>query len=211
MPCNITIDSIVGMDLDTSGFVQTIEVSGRASCRSVVVDVPDVGRSVVANVEDGRYAAVFQNVGPRRIKCNDSIKITAYCREDPSCKAGNGPLPVVCSLNPKYVSYYSCAGWNSNVEVMNLQNRNAKFTITVYGRNGSRVWRETIAAEAHETKRIQLDDHAPRKEGLVVVEPAISGDEFPSMLCITSEKPPPGLGQKEITLLQRFVPFIRVP
>ena len=165
---------------------------------------------------DRRYTAVFELVN-KGVRCDDVLKARAYCRDNPDCKMENA-YKVECAplarARPRYVSYYDCTDWNSNVEVMNLQDLDAKFIITLYRRNGSLVWQNTVATKPNETKRIQLDRYAPRDEGLVVVEPEKEGWEFPSMLCITNAKDillPSGLGKITKTHLQRFVPFIRVP
>ena len=107
--------------------------------------------------------------------------------------------------SPKYTSYYDCSNWNSSVEVMNLQNQRADYTITVFDRDGAHIWDDTRTLTPHETERIIIDSVARgRREGLVVVEPENEGDEFPSLLTIADE----GRHWKRGN---RFVPFIRVP
>jgi hypothetical protein len=123
--------------------------------------------------------------------------------------------------SPKYVSYYDCSNWNSTVEVMNLQDRDAWYSITVFDRaGGTPVWKKPGKLGAYETERINIGEEVqesgewgekPKKEGLVVVEPHVEegeegeeGDEFPSLLLIRAANQHPSEGN-------RFVPFIRVP
>jgi hypothetical protein len=106
----------------------------------------------------------------------------------------------------KYSSYWDASNWNSDVEVMNIQNRQAGYRITVYNRDGSERWQDTKSLTPHETENININSHIPaggRREGLVVVEPVEEGDEFPAILIIRGE----GQHYKEGN---RFVPFIRI-
>ena len=110
----------------------------------------------------------------------------------------------------KYVSYWDCSNWNSEVEVMNPQDRRADYRITVYDRDGSVKWSDNRSLTPHETERLAPCKNISgggKKEGLVVVEPGEEekGDaEFPSLLTICDA----GRHWKEGN---RFVPFTRVP
>ena len=110
----------------------------------------------------------------------------------------------------KYVSYWDCSNWNSDVEVMNLQDRRADYRITVYDRDGSAKWSDNRTLTPHETERLSLCEKISRggkREGLVVVEPGKEEKEdaeFPSLLTICDE----GRHWKEGN---RFVLFTRVP
>lgn len=110
----------------------------------------------------------------------------------------------------KYVSYWDESNWDSCVEIMNIQNHQSQYKISVYDRGGSRYWHDVRSLTAHETERIEIRDHIPGggdREGLVIVEPGddkSEKDEFPSMLTICDE----GRNFKEGN---RFVNFIRVP
>ena len=214
MPCNITLDRVIGINPNSDGIIQAAEAKGTADCRKVKVLF--LGGNLTTEVEvgsDGSYSALFDLVSRGfQVRCGTRVKARAYCVDNPSCDTGDLTPKVECPTltRPRYVSYYDCTGWNSKVEVMNLQDHDANFTITLYRRNGSLVWQDTIKAMAHETKQIPLDKYAPRSEGLAVIEPEKEGDEFPAMLCITNATVPPGLGQVTTAQLQRFVPFIRV-
>ena len=110
----------------------------------------------------------------------------------------------------KYVSYWDASTWDSYVEIMNIQNHQSQYRISVYDRGGSLSWQDVRSLTAHETERIEIDHYIPaggHREGLVIVEPGddeFAQDEFPSMLTICDE----GRNYKEGN---RFVNFIRVP
>lgn len=112
----------------------------------------------------------------------------------------------------KYVSYWDCSNWNSDVEVMNLQDREADYRITVYDRDGTVMWSDNRSLTPHTTERLPLCKEISRggsREGLVVVEPndedeETKDDEFPSLLTICDV----GRHWKEGN---RFVLFTRVP
>jgi len=114
----------------------------------------------------------------------------------------------------KYISYWDCSGWSCTVEVMNIQNHDAKYRITVYDRTGNNSWSDTRNLAAHGTERValcqvQLEPHNGT-EGLVIVEPSAEtaeefpDAEFPSMLTICDEG-------RHWKIGNRFVNFIRVP
>ena len=216
MPANITFESFIGKNPDPLQAIQIGEVNGTANCEKVKVQIPIANLVVEVNVRfDHRYTAVFDLTG-KGIKCGDVVKISVACENTPGCTI-NAEAKVECSpivhSSPRYVLYYNCISWDSNVQVMNLQESEGKFIITLYRRNGNLVWQKSITAKPHETIRIYLDRYSPRDEGLVVVEPENEGWEFPSVLCITNTKDivfPSNLGNISKTQLHRFVPFIRI-
>jgi len=107
----------------------------------------------------------------------------------------------------RYVSYWDASNWNSYAEIMNVQNRTAEYKISVYNRDGSNPWNDVRSLTAHQTERIFIDEKIGSgglREGLVVIEPAKEGDEFPAVLTICAE------GQ-HYKVGNRFFPFIRVP
>jgi hypothetical protein len=214
MSCPIEILEVRGIHPDSSGVLTSVAVSGRITdgvdgCEMVHVRLTSPATNHVEAPVDaaGNFTAF---IGGLQLECGDKVKVSARCKD---CDPVDGEFPILCGEGPRpqYVSYYDCTGWNSNVEVMNLQTYDASFIITLYRRDGTMVWRNTYNTKPHETKRIPLDRYAPRSEGLAIVEPENDGDEFPSMLCITNAKVPAGLERIKITELQRFVPFIRVP
>ncbi len=74
----------------------------------------------------------------------------------------------------RYVSYYDCSNWISNVEVMNLQNQRADYRVTLFDRDGTEVWTDTRTLTSHDTERRDLNAHARNeKEGLVKVLPIV--------------------------------------
>ncbi|MBA7640998.1 hypothetical protein ES703_48670 [subsurface metagenome] len=107
---------------------------------------------------------------------------------------------------PKYVTYYDCTGWNSEIEIMNLQNSEAECKITIYSRTGNTAWEQILSLKPQETKRILLDQYASQDEGLIVVEPVKSGWEFPTTLMIKRVSPWPFIIGRP-----QFVPFTRIP
>jgi len=106
-----------------------------------------------------------------------------------------------------YVCYYACSEWDSSVAVMNLQDVDAKFLISVFGQTGSLRWSKAYKLKARATEIISLDDKVPGvrgNRGMVVVCPdrdEHEGYEFPSVLWIAPE------GGK---VPAEFIPFIRV-
>jgi hypothetical protein len=108
----------------------------------------------------------------------------------------------------KYVSYYDESGWDSLVEVMNIQNARADYQINVYDRDGSQYWQDRRTLTRFQTERIAIREKIPnrgQKEGLIVIEPVGgTNNDFPAMLIICAE------GQ-DYKVGNRFVPFIRVP
>ena len=104
----------------------------------------------------------------------------------------------------KYVCYYDCSNWNSSVEIMNINDRRAKYDLSLYRRNGSHITTQSAMLDPHQTDRVDIDPLAGKDEGLAVVADPENQLEFPSLLTICDE----GRHYKEGN---RFVPFIRVP
>jgi len=226
MSCPIEIHGVNGFDPSPTGVLSSVVISGRVTngrtgCDRVQVKLVSPPASIVeTSIDDDGGFEVTIDVSSLpddvEIKCGSWVKLAARCSQG-RCDPVEGDFEVRCleddCVGPQYVSYYDCTGWDSVVEVMNIQNYDASFIITLYHRGGIQAYQANILAHPHETKRIQLIDrlhHVRFTEGLVIVAPVNTGDEFPSMLCITNESIPSGL---PITTnqLQRFVPFIRVP
>ena len=224
MTCPIRIIGVEGTSFNSQGEVTSIKIVGEVTsdirnCEIVevrLVHSPDVLVEETSVAANGEFDVTFDLTSVRLqdpIECGEGIKVEARCIDAGCDPVSPPPFRVQCfdsGVRPLYVSYYDCEGWDSVVEVMNLQNDRATFIITVYHRTGNLVWQRVVNAAAHETKQIPLDSPAPRNKGLVIVAPRNDGDEFPSMLCITNESIPPGL-PITTTQLQRFVPFIRIP
>lgn len=217
MSCPIEILEVKGINPSSTRIVNSVEISGRLTngstgCEIVYVKLlaPPTSVEEINVDDDGTFNITIDTI---RIRCGDTVKVWARCKD---CDPVEGEFEIRCPLGtrPLYVSYYDCDGWNSNVEVMNIQNYRATFIITIYSRGGSQVYQANISANAHATKRLQFDTIDRRRpiptQGLVIVAPENDGDEFPSMLCITNESIPSSLPIKT-TQLQRFVPFIRIP
>lgn len=83
----------------------------------------------------------------------------------------------------KCISYWDCSNWNFTLEVMNMQDQNAQYTITVYDLGGSQRWKGVRSLAPYKTERINIDHVIPpekRRGGLVIVEPSESNeDTFP--------------------------------
>ena len=87
------------------------------------------------------------------------------------------------SMMVKCISYWDCSSWNFTLEVMNIQNHNAQYKITVYDLDGSQKWQGVRSLAPYETERINIDHVLPseqRRKGLVIVEPTENEDEFPA-------------------------------
>ena len=109
-------------------------------------------------------------------------------------------------IRPTYVCYYECSGWNSQVEIMNLDDLPGICVIQVFPNpGGPAVWANNINLAPHETRTVSIDAFAPIHEGMVTVSPTAQykGREFPSVLKILAQG---GDINKEL----RYVPFIRV-
>lgn len=219
--------------------MELVEVVGTANCYQVTVRLtldssPNTQpATTTVDVENEEFRAPFYFKPP--ILCGTKVEVVAVCRDArgniiSGCET-KGPFNVECkhrSEKPQYVSYYDCSGWNSTVEIMNLQPFPASFRITNYSRDGQLYWEEVRNPNAHETIQISLDRKSPTHEGLVVVSPLEDGHEFPSMLIINEEasisRRFPSLERiekldrtefldwlKSLKTGVRFVPFIRVP
>ncbi len=174
-------------------------------CRSITPPVSGIGIWVVGLISHCAQKLPVAPLGREAVfEPDDSILGEQHDWRQPYLILSDDP-------RPQYVSYYDCTGWNSIVEVMNLQHWTAECIITVYDRFGNSDWEQKLLLRSHETKRIYLDKHVPKNEGLIVVEPLKHGWDFPSILCIAPSKVPSGLPRIKPTQLQRFVPFIRVP
>jgi hypothetical protein len=82
-----------------------------------------------------------------------------------------------------YISYWDASNWRSEVEIMNIQDYQTQYRISVYDRDGSLKWQDVRSLTAHQTERIVINSKVPsggHKEGLVIVEPydAVSQEEL---------------------------------
>jgi hypothetical protein len=103
-----------------------------------------------------------------------------------------------------YVCYYDCTGWQSEVEVMNLQGRKATYRLAVYDRTGAPLFDEERTLAGHQTERIYLNERVNGQEGKIVIMPADDeDDEFPAVLTIADEG-------RDFRQANRYVPFIRL-
>lgn len=235
MPCEITIDTVNGINPNPDDYVQLVEVRGTSNCEKVTVCmIIETSPSTepmceTVFVENGEYIAPFNNFKPR-IKCDTEVVVHSFCTENPECEFKD-KFNIVCitrTEKPRYVTYYDCSGWNSTVEVMNIQPFPASFKITNYSRDGQLYWQYIRNPNAHETIQISLDRKSPTHEGLVVVSPVEDGHEFPSVLII-GEQPKVSRVFPDLEIYEpvdknvilewlkslkkslRFVPFTRIP
>jgi len=232
MPCGLTIE-VKGINPSASNIVDTVLVSGNApNCEEVEIHL-QVGSTGVqterATVVNGEYFKEFYY--KPGVECGSNSHVYVFCTDYKDCE-DKFDFELECeskeTATPRYVTYYDCTGWDSTVEVMNLQSYAAAFKITAYSRDGIIHWSNAYHPDAHETVNIPLDSKMPRHEGMVVVEPFKPGEEFPSVLKITNVirlQPVPDFDYrlpdvKTLTELfdyikrsvnMRFVPFTRVP
>lgn len=166
-------------------------------CRSLTPMVPGIGIWIVTLKFD--RANKLPRAPPGReavFEAQDSVPGVEHATRQPFMILGDDP-------RPKYVAYYDCTGWNSTIEVMNLQNSRCECLVTLFGRSGFQVREMHLSLEPQETKRINLDSYTPRDEGLIVIEPFENGQEFPTTLIIRSSL--------LRTTKPQFVPFTRIP
>lgn len=164
-------------------------------CRSLTPAIPGIGIWIVGLISDRATKLPSAPAGRETVfEPQDSVPGVEHATRQPFMVLGDDP-------RPKYVAYYDCTGWNSRIEVMNLQNSKAECLVTIFSRPGSPVWEKNLTLEPKETKRVNLDKYAPKNEGLIVVEPLEHGQEFPATLHI----------RKIRARVPQFVPFTRIP
>lgn len=169
-------------------------------CRKLEEAVSGIGIWIVGLISAG--ANILPTAPPGReavFEPSDSIPGVEHAIRQPYMLLSD-------DSRPKYVTYYDCTGWNSEIEIMNLQNSEAECKISMYSRTGNTVCEQILSLKPHETKRMLLDQYGPQDEGLIVVEPVKSGWEFPTTMRIIRAYPWPFHNCK-----QQFVPFTRIP
>ena len=102
----------------------------------------------------------------------------------------------------RYVSFYDCKGNKCHVEVSNLQLNNSQFQFSIYAHDGSQIDTKKFSLRSNETLRINLKDYIKEDDqGLIVIEPTIQENEFPSMLLIQNTSLREGI---------KYIPFTRI-
>ena len=78
---------------------------------------------------------------------------------------------------------YGFPSHNFTLEVMNVKNHSAQYTITVHDCDGSQSWQGVRSLAPYQTERINIDHVLPpekRREGLIIVEPTeFNKNEYP--------------------------------
>ena len=93
MACSVTITSVIGRNLDSSGRPQKLDIRGTASgCSVVFVGALNQSQEVVVDA-DGNWWAPFDVTG---VQCNETIKTVAFCKDHPDCRDPSGTSRIQC-------------------------------------------------------------------------------------------------------------------